>query len=145
MLQLFECGHFFCDACALAVFKERSRAPCPTCRADVHASKIFQGSASLSAADSLRSWERPELAQVSIPWAFLDGHASLEDWHACQQDIKPRPASVLQAACTEGLELVQASPPWVPVLLHMLDGRARTPLKAFQGLLSLSTAGSLCS
>ena len=64
-VQLFECGHFFCEACALAVFKERTKAPCPTCRADVLSSKIFQGTANASSASGLATWEQPELAKVN--------------------------------------------------------------------------------
>ena len=63
-LQLFDCAHFFCEACALAHFGDRSTAPCPTCRADVHANKIFQGSANLTGGASLAAWEDPTYAQV---------------------------------------------------------------------------------
>ena len=54
------------------MFKERTKAPCPTCRADVHSSKIFQGTANASSASSLAAWERPELAKV-IRWCLSQG------------------------------------------------------------------------
>ena len=75
LLQLFDCAHFFCEACALAHFGDRSTAPCPTCRADVHSNKIFQGSANLTGGASLAAWEDPTYAQVGSDgtWKLASG------------------------------------------------------------------------
>lgn len=91
-VQLFECGHYFCDVCALAVFKERTKAPCPTCRADVSSGKIFQGTANVNA-HSLHAWERPELAKArghSLQLPASAAGACLLPW--CEQPAQVQPA-----------------------------------------------------
>ena len=93
-VQLFECGHYFCDTCALAVFKERTKAPCPTCRADVNSGKIFQGTANVNA-HSLQAWERPELAKVTEQSLQLPIAVDIM-LHDCEG-----PAQVLSAFCRQ--------------------------------------------
>lgn len=66
-LQLFDCGHYFCEKCSLQLFGEARKARCPRCRGEVRADRVFRGAASARTSHgAMLPWEQPQYASVQV-------------------------------------------------------------------------------